>query len=60
VAIRTGMPISVIAVPKPKEIAVTRKANSATPSGSASSRYRMRLYVRGSRMLSISVLMRPG
>ena len=50
VPISTGMPISVIAVPKPKEIAVTRKLNSATPSGSASSRYRMRPYVRGSRI----------
>ena len=38
VPISTGMPISVIAVPTPKEIAVTRKVNSATPSGSASSR----------------------
>ena len=36
--IRTGMPISVTAVPKPNEIAVTRKTNSTTPSGSASSR----------------------
>ena len=38
----TGMPISVIAVPKPNDIAVTRKLNSTTPSGSASSRYRIR------------------
>ena len=34
----TGIPISVIAVLNPNEIAVTRKVNSATPSGSASSR----------------------
>jgi hypothetical protein len=33
----------VTTVPKPKEIAVTRNTNSATPRGSASSRYRMRL-----------------
>ena len=38
VPISTGMPISVIAVPKPNESAVTRKLNSTTPSGSASSR----------------------
>jgi hypothetical protein len=54
------MPISVTAVPKPKEIAVTRNANSATPSGSARRRYRMRLYVRESRMCRTSVSMRPG
>jgi hypothetical protein len=35
--IRIGTPMSVIAVPKPVEIAATRKLNSATPSGSASS-----------------------
>ena len=38
VATSTGMPISVIAVPKPNDSAVTRKLNSTTPSGSASSR----------------------
>ena len=42
VPIRTGMPISVTAVPKPNEIAVTRKLNSITPSGSASRRYTIR------------------
>src|SRR5215210_7217161 len=50
VPIRIGMPTSVIAVPKPVEIAVTRKLNSATPSGSASRRYAMRAYVRPSRI----------
>jgi len=38
----TGMPISVIAVPKPNDSAVTRNVNSITPRGSASSRYEIR------------------